>query len=55
MNKAADKNMEDAEAKGSLTFVSKANALRRKAKEKTEEATNVRKELNEKSQLLKNM
>ena len=28
LNQAADKNMEYAEAKGSPTFVSKANALR---------------------------
>ena len=50
----ADRNSEKAEQLQSLTHISKANALRRRAKEKEDELSTVNKQLLEKSTLLRN-
>lgn len=55
LNKDADRNSEKAETLQSLTYIAKANALRRKAKDKAEEMITINKMIYEKSALLKNM
>ena len=55
LNESADENMRLAEEKQNLSFVSKANALRNKAKLKMEEAKYLNQLLCEKESMLKNM